>query len=82
MFRSLNSLTRNLFHQLISREERIICYHCGEQSKKSLTVYIHFEHQIRPVCCYGCAAILKTIEELGMHDEYHASKIHISDFND
>jgi Putative metal-binding domain of cation transport ATPase len=82
MFRRLTSLTRDLFQKLISHEERISCYHCGERSKKNLTVYVHFEHQTRPVCCYGCAAILKTIEELGMHDEYHASKIHISNSND
>jgi Putative metal-binding domain of cation transport ATPase len=82
MPRLLLSSIRSLLQTLTSSEEKISCYHCAEQSRKSLTVYIHFDHQIRPVCCHGCAAILKTVEELGMHDEYHANKIHISDSDD
>jgi Putative metal-binding domain of cation transport ATPase len=54
---------------------KISCYHCGEKSTPSRTVYVQFEGGKRAVCCNGCAAILKTIEELGMNEEYHAHKI-------
>lgn len=72
-------LTR-LAHSLISffakfTNNKITCYHCGEKSRPSITVYVRFDGEIRAVCCYGCAAILKTVEELGMHDEYKSHKI-------
>jgi len=55
--------------------ERISCYHCGEKSTPSRTIYVLFDGSIRAVCCHGCAAILKTVEELGMREEYLAHKI-------
>jgi len=66
---------RSLFSAIITTEEKISCYHCGEKSGRSRTVYVIFENTRQPVCCYGCAAVLKAVEELGIHDEYHASKI-------
>lgn len=82
MLRRLLSLIQSLFKTFNTAEEKISCYHCGEKSKKSLTIYVHFDGAIRPVCCHGCAAILKTIEELGMHDEYRANKIKIPYINE
>ena len=69
--------TKSFFHKYASREEKITCYHCGEKSRKSLTIYIQFDGEPRPVCCHGCAAILNTVDELDMHDEYRAHKIQI-----
>lgn len=68
---------QNLILKLTKSQEKITCYHCGEKSRKKDTVYVRFDGKIRPVCCYGCAAVLKTVEELGMHEEYQSSKIKI-----
>ena len=73
-------LTRSIkafFNTLTTGNEKITCYHCGEKSKKSATLYINFDGAIRPVCCHGCASILNTVEELGIHEEYRANKIQI-----
>lgn len=75
MFRETLLLVQSLFTSSVSNNEKVTCYHCGEKSRKNLTVYVQFSGLIRPVCCQGCAAILKTVEELGIHDEYKQSKI-------
>ena len=67
---------KSLIIKLLTAEEKIACFHCGEKSKLSLTVYVQFDGATRATCCHGCAAILKTVEELGMHDEYLAHKIY------
>jgi hypothetical protein len=66
---------QKLILKLTNSEEKITCYHCAEKSRKKDTVYVSFDGEIRPVCCYGCAAVLKTVEDLGMHEEYLNSKI-------
>lgn len=66
----------SLIHLLFNKEERIVCYHCDDTSRKSKTVYVKFDGSIRPVCCQGCAAILRTVEQLGMQEEYKARKTH------
>lgn len=76
MFESLHSSLSSLFSHK-DDSEKITCYHCGEKSRKKDTVYVKFEGEIRPVCCYGCAAVLKTVEELDMHEEYRNSRINI-----
>ncbi|OYY40566.1 MAG: hypothetical protein B7Y56_15925 [Gallionellales bacterium 35-53-114] len=81
MLRRLHSLLRSLLKVLLTTDTKISCYHCGEKSRKSQTLYVFFNGATRPVCCYGCAAILKTVEELGMHDEYQTSKIN-TPYND
>lgn len=63
-------------------DNKISCYHCGEKSRRSQTIYVFFGGATRPVCCHGCAAILKTVEELDMHAEYHAHKINIPNINE
>lgn len=68
----LNSLRR----LLPDKDVKIVCYHCTDKSKKSKTVYVEFDGQIRPVCCQGCAAILRTVENLGIQEEYKARKIY------
>jgi hypothetical protein len=59
---------------LFTPAAKITCYHCGDKSHPRRTVYIQFDNAIRPVCCNGCATILRTVEELGMREEYLAHK--------
>lgn len=76
----IKRLTSNIGHTLmtlLATEEKISCFHCHDKSRKSLTVYVNFDGNIRPVCCYGCAAVLNTVEELAMHQEYYDSRIEI-----
>ena len=75
MERSSISSISLFLKRIFKPAEKVICYHCGEQSTPSRTLYITFEGETRAVCCSGCAAILKTVEELGICDEYHAHKI-------
>lgn len=75
MIRRLVVYIDSLFKTALATEEKISCFHCLEKSKKSLTVYVYFDGHMRPVCCYGCAAVLKTVEELAMHPEYYDSRI-------
>jgi hypothetical protein len=77
MPKQLTSSIKIFFSNWTAGNERITCYHCGEKSKKNVTLYIDFDGAIRPVCCYGCAAILNTVDELGIHEEYLANKIQI-----
>jgi len=62
-----------------SKSKKISCYHCGDKSAPERTVYVQFNGVIHPVCCNGCAAILKTVDELGLQEEYFAHKIQITD---
>ena len=75
MLRKLRHSIRSLFNSDHTSAERISCYHCGEKSTPSRTIYVLFDGSTRAVCCHGCAAILKTVEELGMREEYLAHKI-------
>lgn len=77
MLRDLFYTIRSLFIESHKSVAKITCYHCGDKSIPSRTVYVHFDGSTRAVCCNGCAAILKTVEDLGMRDEYLANKIEI-----
>ena len=63
MERSSISSISLFLKRIFKPAEKVICYHCGEQSTPSRTLYITFEGETRAVCCSGCAAILKTVEE-------------------
>lgn len=77
MFRRFLSLISLWLKAFNTTDEKTSCYHCGEKSSRRQTIYVLFDGATRPVCCYGCAAILNTVEELDMHAEYHAHKVHI-----
>lgn len=80
MIQDLLYAIRKLFKSnQAAKDQKISCYHCGEKSTPKRTIYVQFNGSVHPVCCNGCAAILKTVEELGMHEEYLAHKIQISD---
>jgi hypothetical protein len=53
---------------------QIVCFHCGERESASRAVAASFDGETRLVCCHGCAAILKTVESLGMQQQYLADK--------
>lgn len=77
MIKALTSNIGRIFMTLFATEENISCFHCNEKSRKSLTIYVNFDGNMRPVCCHGCAAVLKTVEELAMHQEYYDCRIDI-----
>ncbi|MBR7798984.1 heavy metal translocating P-type ATPase metal-binding domain-containing protein [Undibacterium sp. FT137W] len=35
---------------------------------------VNFQHVLRPVCCHGCLAVLNTIQQNGLTEEYLRSK--------
>lgn len=74
MLSKIHGLLQTYIQSIIKPVDRVTCYHCGEKSLPSQTIYVDFENITRPVCCNGCAAILKTVEALGMCEEYHAQK--------
>ena len=55
---------------------KISCYHCGEKMNEYRALTVQFNAEMRPVCCHGCLAILKTIEKNGMMAEYLQEKKH------
>ncbi len=73
MFAFTSKLLRSIFDRT-DNPNGIVCFHCGELSRPKDTVYVLFEGARQPVCCFGCAAVLKTVEELDMTVEYKASK--------
>lgn len=77
MLRKFLYSIRSLFNENHTSIKRISCYHCGEKSTPSRTIYVHFDSANRAVCCNGCAAILKAVDELGMREEYLAQKINL-----
>jgi len=79
MRRKLLYSIRSLFNGNGASSNNICCYHCGEYSTPRRTIYVQFDGTSRAVCCNGCAAILGTIEEFGMSEEYLAHKIQIHD---
>lgn len=76
MLHKLLHSIRSEFKENHPAVKRISCYHCGEKSIPSRTLYVYFDGSNRAVCCNGCAAILQTVEELGMREEYLAHKVH------
>jgi len=65
---------RNLINNILVPDDKITCFHCGDKTSPKRTIYVRFNDEIQPVCCNGCASILRTIESLNMTDEYLAHK--------
>lgn len=78
MFNNFRDLVSYIFRHPYPLSNKITCYHCGEKSTPSRTLYVNFQGADRSVCCNGCAAILKTVDELGMCEEYQSQKAQIS----
>ncbi|WP_369123423.1 heavy metal translocating P-type ATPase metal-binding domain-containing protein [Undibacterium fentianense] len=65
------------FHTHIAplfKRERCLCYHCGESMRVEGALTVNFQHVLRPVCCHGCLAVLNTIQQNGLTEEYLRSK--------
>ena len=54
--------------------EKVPCFHCGDSVRKSGAVTAHFDGADRLVCCRGCAAVLTTVEKMGMKQQYYEEK--------
>ncbi len=75
MIKKIISYIRSLHNKSNhSSNKKITCYHCGDKSLPKYTIYVQFYGEIRPVCCHGCATILRTVDEMGMTEEYLAHK--------
>lgn len=75
MLRHLFGFIWQSVHRYRSSVNKIACYHCGDLSSSSRTVYVVFDGNIKPVCCRGCAAILKYTEQSGLQDAYLEHKL-------
>jgi len=56
------------------RVVKIDCYHCGERMRESKALYVVFHGEKRAVCCHGCLAILRAIEQNDMIPDYLLTK--------
>lgn len=54
--------------------EKLPCFHCGDLVKRRRAVHVQFDGAARIVCCHGCEAILKTVEQMGMQQQYREQK--------
>lgn len=54
--------------------EKIDCFHCGEKMRKSNALTASFDGLMQPVCCHGCRAILRTVEQNKLVAEYMKNK--------
>jgi hypothetical protein len=74
MFQKLSSLFATAIAERQVAAEKLECFHCGEMVKRRRAVFMQFDGASRTLCCHGCAAILKTVEELDMYSDYYSSK--------
>lgn len=51
------------------------CFHCGDAVRQSRAVEVKFDGEVRRVCCHGCAAVLKTVEQMEMQQQYYEQKM-------
>ncbi|MFZ6871079.1 heavy metal translocating P-type ATPase metal-binding domain-containing protein [Undibacterium sp. Di27W] len=57
-----------------SAGEKIDCFHCGEKMRESNALTVCFNHHPQAVCCHGCLAILRAIEQNNLVPEYMQNK--------
>ena len=55
--------------------EKIDCYHCGEKMRKMKALTVKFNGLTYPVCCHGCLAVLRTVEQNGLTAQYLQAKV-------
>jgi hypothetical protein len=49
------------------------CFHCFEPMSARQVIKTAFDGAERLVCCHGCAAVLRTVEENGLCQPYWAA---------
>jgi len=62
--------------------EKLPCFHCGDLVRRRRAVHVQFDGAARIVCCHGCASILKTVEQMGMVQQYREQKGQAAVIND
>lgn len=62
----------NFLRQL--RREKCACFHCGDRMRVDKAVILHFAGQDRLLCCYGCHAILLTVQKNHLISTYLAER--------
>ena len=50
--------------------EPTFCFHCGLPVANSLNIYVEYQGENKPMCCYGCQAVAQAIIDSGMDDFY------------
>lgn len=75
MLHRLTSLLRGIRTGRTGASEKLPCFHCGDLVGRRRAVQVQFDGALRIVCCHGCAAILKTVEQMGMLQQYRARKM-------
>lgn len=46
------------------------CFHCGQPVDDNLHIYVEYQGENKPMCCYGCQAVANAIINSGMDDFY------------
>jgi len=46
------------------------CFHCGLPVPDNLHIYVKYQGENKPMCCYGCQAVAQAIIDSGMDDFY------------
>lgn len=53
---------------------KLSCFHCGEKMRERNALSVKFNGATQQVCCHGCLAVLRTIEQNHLVDEYIKNK--------
>ncbi|VAW50619.1 Type cbb3 cytochrome oxidase biogenesis protein CcoI; Copper-translocating P-type ATPase [hydrothermal vent metagenome] len=48
----------------------ISCFHCGLPVDEKLDIFVKYENENKPMCCYGCQAVSQAIIDSGMDQFY------------
>ena len=46
------------------------CFHCGLPVPEGTEIAVSYQGEQKPMCCYGCQAVAKSIVDSGMEDFY------------
>ena len=61
--------------------KKVACFHCDESMRQQHALMARFDGKFYPVCCHGCVAVLKAVEQNALIAEYWQTKIQNSDAN-
>ena len=77
LFRSLRSIPflRFFIRDSSTRQQnKVCCFHCGDYVSQRRVVRCDFDGASRELCCHGCAAVLRMVEENGLTSQYWQDK--------
>jgi hypothetical protein len=58
----------------VQAAEKVTCFHCEESVRKKNVIMSEFDGKLRPLCCHGCVAVLKMIEQNHLVAQYHQAR--------